>query len=238
MYTIEKAADYDELSKVFSDMLIELVIRKPDASIIVATGSSPLLGYRLFVRRVKEENINISRITFIKLDEWVGLSSACKATCEFFIRQELLNPLHVDESHYISFRCEANNPEEECDRIQSKLEKLKSIDLAVLGVGKNGHLGLNEPGDFLSMWPHVVSLDDKTKSHAMLTKTEQEVNKGMTLGFGNFFEAKKVVLLMCGLEKEDALREFYKDYISTKLPISLIKLHRNLLCIVEERLSQ
>jgi galactosamine-6-phosphate isomerase len=226
--------NYEELSRRLADILVATVINKKNAAIIIATGSSPLLAYRLFVKRVKEEKIDVSKVTFIKLDEWVGLSPECQATCEYFIRQELLKPLNIAESAYIGFDCEAKDLEKECIRIQEKLNELKGIDLAILGVGKNGHLGLNEPDDYLVMGPHLVTLDEKTKTHAMLTEADKKVDKGITLGIADLFAAEKIILLISGAEKEQAVREFYGEHISTRIPVTLLKLHKNLVCIVEK----
>lgn len=103
MYHMMLADNNEELSRKFADFLIKTVTEKEDASIVIATGTSPLLGYRMFVKRVKEENIDISKVTFIKLDEWAGLSGDSPATCEYFIRQELLIPLHIAPDAYIAF---------------------------------------------------------------------------------------------------------------------------------------
>ncbi len=234
MYTNHRMENYEELSMKLADILVDTVIDKKDAVIIIATGKSPLLAYRLFANRVKEEKIDISKVTFIKLDEWVGLSPECNATCEYYIRQELLKPLNIAESAYIGFDCEAKDWEAECIRIQERLDELNGIDLAVLGVGKNGHLGLNEPDDYLVMGPHLVTLDKKTKTHAMLTTADKQVEQGVTLGIANLFAAEKIVLLVSGAEKEKAVREFHGEYISTRIPVTLLKLHKNLVCIVEK----
>lgn len=234
MYTNHIVENYEELSLSLADIMVDTVIDKKDAAIIIATGRSPLLAYRLFVKRVKEEKIDVSKVTFIKLDEWVGLSPECKATCEYFIRQELLQPLNISDSAYIGFNCEAKDWEKECIRMQEKLNELKGIDLAILGVGKNGHLGLNEPDDYLVMGPHLVTLDEKTKTHAMLTDADKIVDKGITLGIANLFAAEKIALLISGAEKEQAVREFCGEHISTRTPVTLLKLHKNLVCIVEK----
>lgn len=235
MYHMMLADNYEELSRKFADFLIKTVTEKEDASIVIATGTSPLLGYRMFVKRVKEENIDISKVTFIKLDEWAGLSGDSPATCEYFIRQELLIPLHIAPDAYIAFDCETQDKEKECDRIKHELQRLGHIDLAILGVGKNGHLGLNEPSGQLKLGPHTVVLEQKTKTHSMLKKTDKEIVGGITLGIGDLFAANRIVLLITGDEKQEAIDAFMDDFVSTQAPVTLLKLHQDLTCIAEKR---
>lgn len=236
MYQMQLAENYEELSREFADMLVETVKRKANAVIVVATGDSPRLGYKIFVERVKKEQINVSQVTFIKLDEWIGLSSTNPATCEYFIQQELLIPLGIKKEAYISFDCEEEDKQLECRRVENMLNKLGGIDLAILGVGKNGHLGLNEPDKQLQLGPHTVELDKKTKTHSMLLETTTEVAFGITLGIGNLFMANQIILLISGEGKEGAVEKFLDQTVSTQVPVTLLKLHPNLHCIAEKQL--
>lgn len=236
--SIEKVSNYELLSEKCADILIQMVTENPCANIVLATGHSPLLAYRKFVKKVQKSNINLSNVTFIKLDEWVGLDPDDLATCEYFIRQEILNPLEISDEAYIGFDSKAKDLELECIRIKKLLESLQMIDLMILGVGKNGHLGLNEPDEYLTAGPHVVQLDNKTKQHAMLNNTKANVQYGITLGMKDILCSDKVVLLVSGEEKKQAFEAICKGAISTRVPATMLNLHKNVLCIVENQVME
>ena len=234
----EVVLNYEVLSEKCADVLIKTVAENPAAKIVLATGGSPLLGYRKFVQRVKETKLDVSKVTFIKLDEWLGLRPDDPATCEHFIRQEILNPLGISDSAYIGFDSRASDPEAECTRIEKLLEALKPIDLMVLGVGRNGHLGLNEPADYLYAGPHTIELDEKTKQHAMLTNTTETVQRGITLGIKDILCSKTVLLLVSGEGKKEAYREICKGTANTRIPATMLNLHDNVICIIEQEISK
>lgn len=234
MYKIVE--NYKALSQECADIMVETIRNKANASIVIATGNSPLLAYRMFVERVQKETIDLSKVTFIELDEWIGVLPECSGTCEYFIRKEILTPLQITQEAYIGFDGNTEDTQAECNRIKEKLERIGTIDLVILGIGKNGHLGLNEPAEYLTLGPHVITLDEKTKTHAMLSETHGTVNRGITLGIGNLLNTKKAILLITGSEKEEAVKEFLGERITTKIPVTLLKLHRNLICILERNL--
>ena len=224
--------NYEKMSAMAAMVIRQTVEKNPKAVIVLATGHSPLLSYRLFVEEVKRTGLDVSGVTFVKLDEWLGLSESDEATCEYFIRKEILDPLAIKEDHYLHFISGAKDTAAECARVEQAYGELVQIDLVILGLGRNGHLGLNEPGEVLTGGVHVVDLDDKTKRHEMLSHTKQNVEKGITLGMENLFRGRKIILLADGEEKEAGLACYLGTNITTQLPVSLLKLHPDCLCLV------
>lgn len=224
--------NYMEMSRAAAEVIYSVMEENPRAVIVLATGHSPLLSYRLLVDKIRQTRLDTGKVTFVKLDEWMGLKSRDEATCEYFIREELLKPLAVPEEHYLHFRPEAKDPAAECARVEAEYEKLPKVDLVILGIGMNGHLGLNEPGGQLIGPAHVIALDAKTKTHEMLSHTDKTVSAGITLGMENLFKGEKILLLADGKEKEKGLTYFLNDCITTQVPVSLLKLHRNCQCII------
>lgn len=213
--------------------LLRLTIEKnPEAVIVLATGHSPQLAYRYFVEGILENPLDISRATFVKLDEWLGLGPENEATCEYFIRKEIIEPLGIKEEQYLHFMPEAADPERECERVQKAYEAFEKVDLVILGIGRNGHLGLNEPGEELIGPAHTIGLDEKTKGHEMLSHTTEAVSRGITLGMENLFKGEQILLLADGKEKEEGLSWYLNDRISTQVPVSFLKLHPNCRCII------
>lgn len=224
--------NYEEMSREAA-ALIRLVIEKnPEAVIVLATGHSPQLAYRFLAEGILENPLDVGRVTFVKLDEWLGLSAEDEATCEHFIQNEIIKPLGIKEENYLHFIPEAADPEAECRRVQKAYEALEKVDLVILGIGMNGHLGLNEPGKELIGPAHTIGLDEKTKGHEMLSHTKEKVSRGITLGMENLFKGEQILLLADGREKEKGLSWYLNDRISTQVPVSLLKLHPNCSCII------
>ena len=148
--------DYAELSRQTADRMYRTVKENPKAVLVLATGGSPRLAYRLFCEKIIREEVDLSGVTFVKLDEWLGLSATDEATCEVFLRQELLDPLGIGEEQFLHVDPEAPDVQAECARFQAAYDALPQVDLVILGIGKNGHLGLNEPGDSLTCHTHII----------------------------------------------------------------------------------
>ncbi len=238
----EAAASREELDEIAAEVMLRALREKPDALFCLATGSSPEGAYALFVRRAIGEHLPVHRLRIVKLDEWCGLSKTDPATCESFLRRRVIEPLGIAEDHYLAFDGEAADPEAECLRIGARLSEAGPIDLCVLGLGRNGHLGLNEPGEFLEAGPHVARLEERTMLHSMLaghrgagSGVETLPDRGMTLGMRDIMQSRIVLFLASGPEKEEAWEGFRSGRISTKHPSSLLHLHPGLLCIHERR---
>jgi len=222
--------DYESLSEAASEHLLTLVQCKPDAVICVATGATPLLTYQRFVDKVKAYGIDISGVTFVKLDEWVGLAPDNPATCEVFLQQHLLKPLGVAPEHYIAFASDKAD-QHECNRVTRDIAARGGLDLCVLGIGKNGHLGLNEPDDWLEPGCHITSLDERTRMHDMLRAAGTSVEQGITLGLQDMLAAKDVLLLVAGEGKQQAFSAMKEGKVSTKVPASFLWLHPKTSCL-------
>ena len=234
MKKISVQPNYEKMSCEAAKMIRSVIEQNKNAVIVIATGHSPKLAYRLFVKSLQDRPLDLSGITLVKLDEWCGASGENEASCEYFIRKELMEPLKLEERQYIHFNGEAQDLTKECERVEEAYQQLEKIDLVILGIGMNGHLGLNEPDSKLLGNAHCISLSEKTKSHELLTHTEKTINSGMTLGMSDLFRGEKVLLLADGDEKEAGLSYFLNDIITTEYPVSLLKLHPHCYCIINK----
>jgi len=168
--------NYEEMIDGLAEEMLRVIREKPEAVIVIATGHSPQLGYQKAVAKIRGEKIDVSRLTLVKLDEWLGLTPEDSATCEYFLQTELIRPLGIREERYIHFAADAEDVEAECERFQAAYDALPAVDLVILGIGMNGHVGLNEPADALQPHFHSIGLDAVTKTHAMLTETDRTVS--------------------------------------------------------------
>ena len=233
---LTETQDYEELSKICADVMVECVRKKPDSLFCLATGSSPTRAYQIFVDRINKEHINVQKLRILKLDEWWRIDKNDPSTCEDFIQIKIIKPLNIPAENYISFNSDAPDADVECNRIAEIIQVEGPIDLSILGIGKNGHLGLNEPDAYFIPFPHVVELDEKTKTHSMLTKTNVTINYGMTLGMADIIASRKIILLVTGSDKNKSFKVFLKAQVRSDLPASILWLHPNVLCLFESKL--
>jgi galactosamine-6-phosphate isomerase len=225
--------DAEEVALIAAQIMAACADQKPVSSLCVATGASPTRAYQLLVEQARKKKIQLNKIIFVKLDEWLGLPMNDPATCEFYIQQHLLKPLKAKK--YIRFKSNPRNAEKECRRVRRQLEKLGPLDLCVLGLGANGHLGFNEPADGLNVQPHVARLSRTSMTHAMLaaSKNKTKVRGGLTLGMGNIMAARRVLMIVTGKHKAAQVRQMLTGRISPQFPASFLQLHQNALCICD-----
>lgn len=229
---IIEAEHYDKMSRLGADILIETIKNKKEASICLATGSSPAKMYAYFVHDINEQKIDISEVTFVKLDEWYDVNEEEPFTCSTFIKEHLLDKLYMQPKQLISFPTKCENPQKACDEIQAYIDQ-HPIDVMILGLGMNGHLGLNEPASHLTLPAHQATLSDVTKTHDMAEG--HVLTSGLTIGMKGIFEANTVLMLVCGNRKEKAYEAFMSKKITTQTPASLLWLHKNCITIIDKQ---
>lgn len=215
------------MSRVAADRVLELVRRRPDSVICVATGASPVGVYACLA----EHRDELRRVRVLKLDEWGGLPMNDPSTCETYIRRHILGPWSVSDDRYEGFVSDAPNPETECRRIESTIEDLGGIDVCILGMGGDGHVGLNYPADVLPARTHKTDLT--TLRHSMLDAALAKPTHGLTLGMADILRARTIVLVANGVGKADAVERLLSGELTPRFPASLLWLHRNVDCIVD-----
>ena len=228
---------YDEMSEYAAELVLGDLSLNPRLKLCAATGSSPLGTYRFLAEAHAKTPRSFKGLQLIKLDEWVGLPKEHPASCEHYIREHLIEPLKIADRRYIGFRTNPASPKNECKRIQALLEAQGPIDLCILGLGSNGHLGLNEPADVLRPFCHVAALSEQTKQHGMLQDLEQRPEFGMTLGMQNILGSKKIILLVQGTGKQNAFGAFRRMDINPRLPVSFLWLHDRVELLVMEKVA-
>jgi len=177
----------------------------------------------------------------IKLDEWCGLRADDPASCEEYLQQHLVQPLNISADRYIAFKSDPKDPQAECERIASALAHNGPIDLAILGIGINGHIGFNEPHAVFASHAHVSELALESRQHAMLSRStvdnpQEIVRYGLTLGMSDLLQARQVILLVSGSSKRKPLQRML-DTSSTEpaSPASFLwQHHANAICICDQ----
>lgn len=228
-----QCSNYMEMSRLAAAMVLEALSEKPDLLLCAATGSSPEGLYAELAKIAQTNKEAFSRMRVLKLDEWGGIPANHPVTCEYYLRSRLLDPLGITEKRYISFRSDPEYPDQECRRIRSLLDKEGPIDLCILGLGRNGHLGLNEPAQKLESYCHVSALSEESLRHPMIASLDNKPTYGLTLGMEEILSSGQIVMLVSGKGKIAVTRKFMEAIVSNRLPASHLWLHPRTDCLVD-----
>ena len=230
--------DYDEMSKEAAQIFIEQIKNKSNSVLGLATGSSPIGMYKELIKANESGSIDFKDVTTFNLDEYVGLSKDHPASYYYFMNENLFNHINIDKNN-----THIPNAKNNLDKAAKEYEEALShyeIDLQVLGVGKNGHIGFNEPGDDLSSVTYVQELSESTRvANSRFFDDIDDVPKfAITMGVGSILKAKKIVLIASGSQKSFAIDYLLNsNKISTKVPVSLLNLHKDVTVVIDEKLA-
>jgi len=231
---IRRHDSYESLSRDAASLILKKIEQKNNTVLCAATGNSPTETYTLLKRRFDQQPGLFSGLRVIKLDEWGGVPMDDPGTCESYLQYHLIEPLKIGGDRYISFNSNPENAIEECLRIQEKLNGTGPIDICILGLGKNGHLALNEPGEFLEAHVHVAKLSESSLTHSMIGDMKMKPSFGLTLGMADILKSAYVLIIISGTGKKKITADFLNGNISTKLPASFLWLHPNAVCLIDK----
>lgn len=229
MIDLRLADDSDALAEMAADWLAPFVAR-PAAHLCVAAGGSPRGLYRELAERAAQGRMSFAEVRFTQLDEWHGVPRDDPAACGADLRQHLLDPLGVAESHWLGFDSEAPDAHAEVERVASLARRWRRFTVCILGLGANGHIGLNEPAGSLPAGAHVARLSDATRRHPMLRHLATRPTEGMTFGLGDIHQARAALVLVSGEAKRFPLVRMLIGPVTSRFPASLLQLHRR--CVV------
>jgi galactosamine-6-phosphate isomerase len=220
---------YESLSKKAASAINELTASSENPLICTASGDTPAGLYKELVNLVTTGQLDISSWNFVGLDEWVGMNGSDEGSCRYFLDKQLFAPLQVTENRISFFDGRVKDPEAECDRIENFINKNGGIDIAIVGLGMNGHVGMNEPGTPASLHSHIADIDPVTQQVGQkYFKKNTQLTKGITLGIANIMEAKNIFLLVSGSKKAGIVKQILEEEISENLPATLLRHHKNL----------
>ena len=227
--------NYEELSQKTAEMIAEIVKNKPNATICLASGDTPLGTYRVLVEMVKNKEIDLSHCTIIGLDEWVGMNRHDEGSCSYYLYQDLFTPINFPENKIHCFDGKNADLQAECNKIDEIIIKNGSLDLLLVGIGLNGHIAMNEPNTPFDLYCHVVKLTEMTKQVGQkYFKKDTILDKGITLGLRHLQEAKMVILIANGERKASIIQQAMEGEISEELPATILQKHKNAFVILDE----
>jgi len=232
------AKDYKELSSLAADIMEQVIRSKPDARMGLATGSSPVGMYQEMARRCAEEGLDFSKACSVNLDEYVGLAPEHEQSYRRFMNENLFDHINIDKNNtYVALG--TGDIDANLKEFQAVLDS-KQTDLQVLGIGVDGHVGFNEPGECLFGEAHLEVLDDSTlEANKRFFASKAEVpTKAVTMGLKNIMQAKKLVVVVNGKNKAAATKQLVMtDEVTTKNPVTFVRLHPDCTVIIDQELA-
>lgn len=220
--------NYDEMSIETAKFIINYLKNRQNPLVCFAAGDTPVSTYKCLVESARRGLVEFKGIKFVGLDEWVGMSEKDEGSCRNFLNKTLFEPLFINRSNIIFFDACSEDLEGECRKVDDYIRQNGPIDLMLIGIGVNGHIGLNEPGTPFDSCSHVVELTSLTKRVAQKYFNEKkELDKGITLGMKHVMEANCVILIASGTKKARIIKEAVEGNITNDIPASLLQLHKN-----------
>ena len=233
---IYKAKDYNDMSRKAADILSAQVIMKPDAVLGLATGSTPLGTYSQLIEWCKKGDIDFSNVTTVNLDEYKGLTRDNPQSYYRFMCENFFDHINIDKKNVNVPDGTQENSEIECERYNNVIRSVGGIDMQLLGIGDNGHIGFNEPGCAFETETHCVKLTESTiNANSRFFESIDEVPKeAYTMGIKSIMQAKKILLIASGENKAKALSEAICGPVTPQNQASILQLHNDVTIVADE----
>jgi galactosamine-6-phosphate isomerase len=221
--------DYAAMSARAADFIVAELKQRPDLLLCASAGGTPTGPYEQLAARYTRQPRLFKKMRVLQIDEWVGPPPSHPSTCRYDLQTKLLGPLHIDSSRFRGYKSDAANPRRESAAMSQWLAKNGPIDICILGLGLNGHIAMNEPGDQLTPQAHVSKLTPQSQKHSMLATLNPKPRHGLTLGMADILASRIILLLVNGPKKRSILKRTLEPKISTHLPASFLHLHPNVI---------
>jgi galactosamine-6-phosphate isomerase len=227
-------SDFESMSIKGFDLVKGEIDQTPDLLFCVASGGSPSGTYAQLVAHKQQHPSFGSQLRVIKLDEWGGLEPGSTFTSEEDVQRKFVQPMQISSDRYWTLDPYTDSPAQACADLEAVLQREGPLDICILGIGVNGHIALNEPGDVLQLPVHVSELADTTLNNGMLKSLNQPPSFGMTLGLRAILQSKLVLLFIAGSGKKEAFAALTQENVRTSFPASFLWLHPNVQVLVDK----
>ena len=219
--------DYQTMSRKAANILSAQIILKPNSVLGLATGSTPIGMYKQLVIWYEKGDLDFAQIKTVNLAEYVGLEPTHEQSYRYFMQNNLFDHVNINPANTNVPDGLVADPQAECDWYNQVIRKLGGIDIQVLGMGHNGHIGFNEPGNAFELETHVVDLSERTiQANARFFASADEVpRQAMTMGIKSIMMAKKILMLVSGEDKAEAVWKAFAGPVTPQVPASILQLH-------------
>lgn len=233
--TIQIFKDYESLSQAVADQIIAYVQRKPTAMVCLASGHTPVGVFACLKKAVDAGAVDLGQCTFLSLDEWLGIDPSDPGSCLSMLQRDCFQPLQISEDQIEFFKVHASDLQRECDRMNALIEKNGGLDIMLVGVGTNGHIGMNEPGTSFDSVAHLSTLAEETKAVGQkYFEQATALSQGITLGLKHLREAKLPIVMASGVKKSEILGKALNGVATEAIPVSVVHLIPQVWVMVDE----
>ena len=227
---------YDAMSRAAANIISAQIILKPDCVLGLATGSSPIGTYKQLIDWFNKGDLDFSQVRTVNLDEYVGLGRAHNQSYAYFMNDNLFNHVNIDPKNTNIPNGLDSDAARECSRYDRVIRELGGIDLQLLGLGVNGHIGFNEPDEVFSKGTHKVALTESTKeaNKRFFASIDEVPTHAYTMGIFDIIQARRVVMVASGADKAKAIRDAFFGPITPKMPASILQFHKDFTLVADE----
>ncbi len=229
--------NYEDMSKIAADIMVEEIKRKPNIILGLATGSTPMGMYQEIINRHKMGEIDFKNVKSFNLDEYVGLDGNHPSSYRYFMDKNFFDHINIDKNNTYVPDGTVKDLESYGKQYDNLIKEMGGIDVQILGIGTNGHIAFNEPAKELSIGTSVLKLTENTiRDNSRFFDTLEEVPKtAISMGMGSILKTKKIILLASGEHKRPIIKKLLEEKtITTELPVSFLALHPDVTIIVDE----
>ena len=233
--------DYKDMSRKAANIVSAHVILNPACVLGLATGSTPIGMYKQLIDWYNKGDLDFSQVKSVNLDEYVGLAPTHDQSYRYFMQTNLFDHVNIDPANTNVPNGLASDPEAECERYNQVIRSMGGIDVQVLGMGHNGHIGFNEPGHAFELETHVVDLTERTiEANARFFASKDEVPKrAITMGIKSIMQARQILVVVSGEDKAEIVKKAFYGPVVPEVPASILQMHPNVvLCGDKAALSK
>lgn len=233
---IYKVKNYEDMSKKAAAIIAAQIITKPDSVLGLATGSTPIGTYQQLIKKYKDGELDFSEIKTANLDEYKGLTKENDQSYYYFMNSNLFQHVNIDMNNTNIPNGMAEDSAAECSRYEDVIKALGGIDLQLLGLGHDGHIGFNEPEEYFPGETHCVNLTEMTieANKRFFASADEVPRQAFTMGVGTIMSAKKVLMVVSGKDKASILKEVLYGPVTPKVPASVLQFHPDAIIIADE----
>jgi len=233
---IIKAKDYEDMSKKAAIIIASQISMKPNCVLGLATGSTPIGTYKQLVEWYKEGSLSFADVTSVNLDEYKGITKENDQSYYYFMNDNLFRHVDIDKAR--TFLPDGTEPDSEkaCSDYNAIIHSVGGIDLQLLGLGHNGHIGFNEPADHFPLETHCVDLTESTitANQRFFASYDDVPKQAYTMGIKTIMQAKKVLMVVNGADKAEAVRKAFFGPVTPEVPASILQLHSDFILVADE----
>lgn len=230
------AKDYKDMSRKAANVISAQIITKPDCVLGLATGSSPIGLYDQLVEWYEKGDLDFSKVSSVNLDEYRGLDHSHDQSYYYFMHKHLFDRVNIDPANTNVPDGTEPDAEKESKRYEELIASYGGVDLQLLGLGHNGHIGFNEPADAFDKETHCVDLTESTieANKRFFASADDVPKQAYTMGIGTIMKAKKILVVVSGEDKADIVAKAFYGEVTPQVPASILQFHQDVTVVLDE----